>query len=435
MLKRLTQIVISCITALFVAIAVGQVLSYSIVIAQTKKSNQFQLQVLTDNPCTLETKLEKNCLFPEIPKLEVAANNSSSTNSAAVNSSSVSQPNSAASSSSAGNPNANSTQTVSSSATPSPKQNTSLASAQTNNKIPNVVPLTQIYQNDLQGDKINLVFVPAPEFVDLKALQKQIGQLLSLDGKPILVDGQGHLTNNPNQVENVYFGMFGIDPFKQNLHKFNFWFFDQTVQTSEDLEIVRGALANAGLKNLDVVHVFDKETHPKDGDNSYLASFYSQQEIPSKGDYDFGTVNVWHVTTNGFYKASEVLAHELGHALFGLRDEYDDPTGVRYGWPSCAKDTNEAKSWWSDLEGQIDPFYYTWKSTLEKYNVWTVWYDVQYPVANFQVGYFSGGCFGPKNSSVTKPTKDSLMNSIVPILGSVNRKRVELVLATFTPKS
>ncbi|MBI3033880.1 hypothetical protein HYY72_01865 [Candidatus Woesearchaeota archaeon] len=62
------------------------------------------------------------------------------------------------------------------------------------------------------------------------------------------------------------------------------------------------------------------------------------------------------------YKYSgRTLAHEFGHAIGGLADEY-----VEYGAteqagdrPNCAKDLDEAKRKWGDLEGVRGVDYYT----------------------------------------------------------------------------
>jgi len=59
----------------------------------------------------------------------------------------------------------------------------------------------------------------------------------------------------------------------------------------------------------------------------------------------------------------------------------------------------------------------------------------EYPKSLFVTQYFKGGCsvsYG--DSRVIKPTEDSLMSCYSPILGSVNRREVERVLAMFTGK-
>jgi hypothetical protein len=51
-----------------------------------------------------------------------------------------------------------------------------------------------------------------------------------------------------------------------------------------------------------------------------------------------------------------------------------------------------------------------------------------------RVDLVTGGCYSPDDDAV-RPTQDSMMNSEIPIFGSVNRRRVEEVIALWSGRS
>ncbi len=54
---------------------------------------------------------------------------------------------------------------------------------------------------------------------------------------------------------------------------------------------------------------------------------------------------------------ASIVAHELGHALFDLRDEYTEfGRSVQFGYPNCAFGDGQANAWWGTQVGQLDPF-------------------------------------------------------------------------------
>ena len=155
-----------------------------------------------------------------------------------------------------------------------------------------------------------------------------------------------------------------------------------------------------------------------------------------------------------------VVAHELGHSLFNLRDEYvrtGTEFGDRYGHNIACNQT-EAQSLWGDVAGQIDPFYYEWKSKMQSHNVWidknspVCYFDSKrniqicswYPDENeIKVGYFDGGGITTTGISV-RPTYMSLMSNedardkswprFPPVFGMANRKVMQSVFSLFSGK-
>ncbi|MBI4019968.1 MAG: transglycosylase SLT domain-containing protein [Candidatus Aenigmarchaeota archaeon] len=95
-----------------------------------------------------------------------------------------------------------------------------------------------------------------------------------------------------------------------------------------------------------------------------------------------------------------VLLHELGHAAFGLADEYAN-TGILSSdnprRPNCAPDRATAASWWGYLVGQGE--------------------------GDLKVGYFDGCSFTEDN---VKPTKNSVMNDhlLTDSFGPVNEVQI-----------
>ncbi|MGI9613560.1 MAG: hypothetical protein ACR2QO_11655, partial [Acidimicrobiales bacterium] len=142
------------------------------------------------------------------------------------------------------------------------------------------------------------------------------------------------------------------------------------------------------------------------------------------------------VTVSSAFPAAGLIEvpHELGHALFNLSDEYvgrvsgfDGRTDLS-SWPTCAEDDAEAASWWGDLEGAVDPMVTTWASEMESAGFLLV--DTDVLRERVRVTAVDGGCYGVPGSY--RATEDSLMNTSIPVLGSVNRRWAEQVLDLWT---
>lgn len=285
--------------------------------------------------------------------------------------------------------------------------------------------------NDPDSDRINLVFAPWG-FLDHGAFVDLASQSLSWGGHAYYIDEHGEITNDPLEARDAALGVFAIEPWRSSKDLFNVWYTDLEPETPvgwlnsderpfalDDVVIVTLAIDAerfnpdlASVAGHDVVFVGPgRPFRPSDGDPFANAVIPIDSEYPAGGLID--------------------VAHELGHAMFNLPDEY---VGDRFGfdgrkdlssWPSCAQDRNEAASWWGDLTGDVDPMLIDWIDEME---------DAGFPVGAedswrevIEVGAIDGGCYGVAGSA--RATVDSLMNSGIPVVGSVNRRWAEQVLA------
>jgi hypothetical protein len=130
------------------------------------------------------------------------------------------------------------------------------------------------------------------------------------------------------------------------------------------------------------------------------------------------------------------LAHELGHAVFGLSDEY---VGLELGYdgrpdlssfPACAEDEDEATQWWGDRLDQVDPMFSIWMDALDDAALGLPPDTEAALRSRVTVSLVDGGCYGPPGS--VRATFDSLMNTNIPVLGTVNRDWAEQILAQYT---
>jgi hypothetical protein len=129
---------------------------------------------------------------------------------------------------------------------------------------------------------------------------------------------------------------------------------------------------------------------------------------------------------------AETFTHELGHALFDLRDEYTNlDRAVQHGYPNCAPDLETAEAWWGHLVGRVDPFLYDYFEVMDRLGQWTP--GLAELEAAYTVGHVLGGCYGPVGGDhAVRPTSESIMNSETPVFGAVNRARVEEILGLWS---
>ena len=155
-------------------------------------------------------------------------------------------------------------------------------------------------------------------------------------------------------------------------------------------------------------------------------------ELPKRdGSQEFGDV-ILDVPSEFPYVAVTTLAHELGHAMFGLSDEYvGDFLGYDgrldlSSYPSCAEDLVEAESWWGDLAGEVDPMFDVWMAELQEAGLAYDKLTERELRRSVRVAYVHGGCYDRSGSY--RATYDSLMYGEIPVLGSVNRRFAEKIL-------
>ncbi len=142
-----------------------------------------------------------------------------------------------------------------------------------------------------------------------------------------------------------------------------------------------------------------------------------------------------------FRSLPSVLAHELGHAIFWLGDEYNEDAAGRPFVEDAPPSDNQiralehyphvatpgtARMWWDDLQGAVDPFFATWLAHFDGTDATPL-----KPISedDVRVGYIPFVRNPDGAPVVVKPTRHSLMNDhTVPIFGAVNRRQVERIL-------
>lgn len=284
--------------------------------------------------------------------------------------------------------------------------------------------------NDLDADRINLVFAPwgwdsQAEFVDF------VAGALSWTGEAYLYDRDGRLTSEPGVASGAALGLFGIEPWRSSRDRFNVWYTDREPETP--VEWLNTTNQPFSLPDLAIVTVaigadrFNPELTSVSGlDVGFVGP--GKPDRPAAGSPFTSSV----VVIDPSFRAAGLIdvPHELGHGLFNLADEY---VGDVYGfdgrtdlssWPSCAEDLDEAAEWWTDLTGDVDPMVAIWVDELDQAGFPLLepesWAD------RVRVDVVDGGCYAVAGSA--RATSDSLMNTGVPVLGSVNRRWAEQIL-------
>jgi hypothetical protein len=304
--------------------------------------------------------------------------------------------------------------------------------------------------NNIKADRINLILV-GKGYRDTSSFLATARRDLAIDGKEII---------DPNSFDKVLFGLFTIEPFKGNISKFNIWYYPEQI-TSDAITFIQNQRNKAntsendfGLKNASYI-IF---TNPEAELNSFAfpSNILPKQPI-NKQNIIFGSTNVARYPN--IADGMAVVAHELGHSLFNLRDEYvrTGPTFTdKYGF-NIAPSLSEAKVLWGSVENQIDPFYYTWREKRKNAGYWIdktqpfligkdkttneSIYTWQPSEEDIRVGYFEGG--GITTTGISwRPTMTSLMSNedvrdkswpqFPPVFGSANRKVMEDVLKIFS---
>jgi hypothetical protein len=288
--------------------------------------------------------------------------------------------------------------------------------------------------NRLDARRINLIFAPYG-WDDLGAFEEIARWFLGWDGHALLSDADGWPVTDASRAEHADLGLFGIEPFRSHRGSFNLWIAD--TGPSEDSEWIYGPDPFADVPYRVVITLaFD----PPEGSNGSYSHSGQDQKVwwpnnVAADDTDPFTnvvVAVW-----SWYPASSiaVVPHELGHALFGLADEYGwywDPDPYPRGdiGPSCAASRATAEAWWGDLIGQYDPMIDVWidEMTAAGFERQVVggsssWRD------KVRVAYVAGGCFGLEGSF--RSAEDTMMGFNLPAFGLTNRRWMEEVLAEF----
>lgn len=316
---------------------------------------------------------------------------------------------------------------------------TASAPASTVPPVPVPVGLAPLVQghNDLGADRINLIFAPWG-WDDLGQFATYAASLLGFDGTAVIAgpDGwalpAGAIVDNPIDGD---LGLFGFEPFRSNRHKFNVWSTEQGpaapsdwLNTTSDPIYVPNQVI--------VVLAFDPAADFP-GMVSHAGqdvAFRTPEDLQRTTDQPFDNVVVvvWPFRPIGSFR---VTAHELGHAMFGLADEYlgrinADDFARNSFWPSCPNSLETAEEWWGDLIGEYDPMVDVWADEMRAAGLGHLVGDVEQLRDTNRTAFVDTGCFG--FPSTYRSAEDTLMGFNFPAFGVTNRLWMESVLDLWT---
>ncbi|MFN8081711.1 MAG: M64 family metallopeptidase [Kineosporiaceae bacterium] len=297
-----------------------------------------------------------------------------------------------------------------------------------------VVPagLTELVpgHNRVDADRINLVFA-GWGWPDTKRLRATALLDLGWDGHVHLVDRAGQIAADGTEP---IIGIFGIEPWRSHRDTFNVWLTDRSPAKPNSWLDVDPSQQVGDLPDLAIVTLaYDSGIRSVSGSTSnfFLPDFPSKPMLRRTDDQPFAGVLV-DVSSKNPSGSAVVAAHELGHALFGLNDEYigvdkADTTKHPDQWPACAASEKSARAWWGKLIGRYDPMVDIWAEELALVGQPLAPGRLDFTRDETRVTLVPGGCFGTKGSF--RPTQDSLMMHNLPALGLVNTAWANRILA------
>ena len=297
-------------------------------------------------------------------------------------------------------------------------------------QIPGMSLWALVEGNDLDADRINLVFAPwgwdnDSDFLDF------VSGVMSWSGNAYLIDETGWPTESSTAAFGAWLGLFAIEPWRSARNQFNVWYTDVEPDTpvawlnegDDPFQLVDKAVVTVALDadrfNPDLISV------------SGLDVFFVGPGPPERPLTDDPFANSVVVIDRSYPADGAVhIPHELGHALFNLADEYVgeelgfDGRSDLSSWPTCTEDLEEAEDWWGDLTDDVDDMLDIWDEEMD---------EAGFPLGDLPtweeditVGAVDGGCYDVPGS--VRATTDSLMNRNIPVLGSVNRRWAEQIL-------
>ncbi len=289
--------------------------------------------------------------------------------------------------------------------------------------------------NRVGADRINLVLA-GTGFADFEAFSEMAILMLGFDGPTLL--GSGGEAAGPDDVAIVEWGPFATEPIRSQRDRFNIWLLKDSLADPHSVfwaEPPNGLGLGPGGVTLPDAQLTAIELLPPGRWRSSEAGFPSftglEPGVPVRDDLQFAGAYValpqWMPLLE-----TDTLTHELGHAVFDLRDEYTQwGRDTEHGYPNCAPDLEIAEAWWGDLVGEIDPFLGEYMDVMESYGQWTP--DRADLEASFTIGYEWGGCYGEQgDDGAVRPTIESIMHGQTPVFGSVNRRRAEEIMGLWT---
>ncbi|MBC7406200.1 MAG: hypothetical protein H7230_01870 [Candidatus Parcubacteria bacterium] len=228
-----------------------------------------------------------------------------------------------------------------------------------------ITPLSPNLNSDKTKNRINLFFYRTTNDIDINQLKSLITQSIK--------------TPKPVNFFTRDYGMFDIEPLRSHMDKFNFWFFEGIIPKNDTEAFETAIRENPTLTGLDFVLPVTLQARPAENPNDSLSQRESATvpNLTYSGDhtqiteYLPGSVTMFYdpnpdTLTETYSLSQETLLHELGHAIFGLADEYIETGKVEpvFGYPNCASSLEEATLWWGGNLGKVDPFFYEYRDNF-----------------------------------------------------------------------
>lgn len=317
-----------------------------------------------------------------------------------------------------------------------------------------LAPLWDDGHADPTADRINLV-VAGHGFDSHAAFVELARTVLDPDGGLVFSDEDGQLLTRDEARRaagtdarvDVTFGPFAIEPLASHADRFNLWVLPRQLDDPWSLHHTGEGDAPPWIEGLGVdghelanVSVATLAQDPPGLDPGSRAAVNDLHEVAGPvergddGEVGFSGATTWVDDTTPWRDAPTV-AHELGHTLFGLRDEYRDPSSSfpHYGRPNCAESREQAERWWGDHLGEVDPMAERYREVVETYQPDLRDIGDELLAEWVGIGIHEHPCGASADAPASfVPTRRGLMAHELPVFGTVNRERAEQVLGLFT---
>lgn len=245
------------------------------------------------------------------------------------------------------------------------------------------------------------------------------------DGLPLGQDA------DPSTAFGAEVGLFGFEPFRSHRDSMNVWITAQSPDGPFDWFEVGTYPLWAPDQVIVVLALQDQDGWPNSSVSGQDTAFTDPDALARGTDQPFANATV---IVDPAYPAATALhlPHELGHAMFGLADEY---VGRRDGydgaarnafWPSCADSQERAEGWWSDHLGEYDDQLDYWAQEMTAVGFGPTQEALVAMREQNTTAYVPGGCFEVPGS--VRSAQDTLMGFNFPAYGVTNRQWAQQVL-------
>jgi hypothetical protein len=316
-------------------------------------------------------------------------------------------------------------------------------------KKPSLLPLNPSFTPLPNNDRLNIILLCSEDHQNnsLEECRSKMVKYLAFDGLPYKLDKFGVETTDETKIGALAYGLFAVEPYKNNRSKFNFYYVNDIISQDEldDFDYLNGVEGGQVItNNTSKLMLISK---------SLLTPTANAQAVVPGFKFNNKKLAFKRLTTNPSFDirlGSFSILHEFSHAFASLGDEYPGfapaaqvlPEFTNY--PNCAYTLEDAKNKWGDKEGLIDPFANEWLNNLNKYPaakaVFAKARNLDLSNMNFiKVGYEKAngtantGCLVEK--TMIRPTKFSNMRGYldgIEPFGSVNRGQIEASLNLFS---